>query len=346
MSKDYLLVGSGLEAKLAQSCLAELGTTATLHHLPVPSTEPDFTFVRRGVLASDHDGPKKVRVTDVWGKSALELSLPDLVFVESGSLQAAKSFPAGLTVTRTSTGEDGVLAVLSDGTDFLCRGVIFADGRGSQAHKFWDKPAKLSQDPYTVKAWSFVAPNFQELKTWDFRWAAAKSVELIPLPEGRIWVKLRFKSNYGTNLSVPELRDLFSEFGSDMAGLFEDLTDEAITFSEECQLSHSVFSPAPGCVALGRAVWSTDPMLCFDWLSHFVDRQLKILGEQIRLESWNSESFEAQCRDALKTLSQAERFARKHLHNDNPFLRPLRNFIVGLLPNSILAPQLKKRLFL
>ncbi len=349
-SLDLLVVGSGLEAQLALAKLSEIQFGGTLHHLPtvVPESER-FEFADGSRLKKEPRAPAKARLVDIWGKSVLTLKLPAISVYRSSRFSppdSVKSLAQGLRVSRTAKSDRGILVTLSDGSELLCQGVVFADGLESQAKRLWDKPARLKRDPGTVKVWSFVTADLIDTKVWEFRWAPAKSVELVPLPDSELLVKLRFKSPHGGDLTVSELEALFSEFGSDMTALFENLGQESVASHEEKTLAESVFSPAAGCLALGRAAWATNPMLTLGWLGRLVDRQLNILADQLRVQSLNPESFEAQCRECLEEFSECEQFVRKQLHNDSALLRPIRNLILSLVPNSILVGKLKGRLYL
>jgi hypothetical protein len=345
-----LVVGSGLEARLALQRLSKLTPTGTIYHLPtvVPADE-SFEFASQQSLTSTQKAPKKARLADVWGKTVISLKLPPMVLSQACDFSVpdgVKSLTPGLKVSRTSKSEESVLVSFSDGSDLLCQGVLFGDGFYSQGKLFWDKPSKPKSDPHAVRAWSFVTDDLTDRKVWEFRWAPAKSVELVPLPESRVLVRLRFKSPYGGELSVAELRELFSEFGSDMTAIFENVELNSVCAREERRISNPVFSPAVGCLALGRAAWQHIPMQTLGWVSRFVDRQLDVMVDQLRSESLNVQSFEAQCIEQLADLCLAEEFVRRHLHSDNALLRPLRNMILSLLPNSLVAGQLRGRLYL
>ena len=294
--------------------------------------------------------PNRAILADVWGKKILSLKLPPLRVAESGALpelsESITRLASGLKVSRSRQEGDNVLVSLSDGSELVCQGVLFCDGSRSQAQTFWSKPLPAKADPKSVRCWTFTTPNLLDLKTWEFRWAAAKSVEIVPVSGGRVMVKMRFKSPFGGKLSVTELKELFSEFGSDMTALFENVKEPEIEVHEERQTPLAVYSPAKGCVALGRAAWPCTPLLLFDWLSEITNWQLDIILEQVRTGTLNPESFEAQVRLEMKDFEERERFVRHHLHSDSAFFRPIRDLIMKLLPNPVLASQVKKRIFL
>lgn len=350
MSEDLLVVGSGLEAQLALLRLQGVEFGGKLLHLPTSESIGDYQF-----LSAKHFGeigspaPSQATLADVWGKRILSLKLPPLRALESGTLPSPDSIAklaSGLKVSRSQQEGDRVLVSLSDGSELLCRGVLFCDGVRSQGQAFWTKPWPSKADSKSVRCWTFSTPNLLDIKNWEFRWAAAKSVEIVPVSGGRVLVRMRFKSPFGGKLTVTELKELFSEFGSDMTALFENVTESEIDVREERQAEGAVYSPAKGCVALGRAAWPFTPLLLFDWLSEITTWQLDIIIEQVRTGTLNPESFEAQVRLQMREYNERERFVRHHLHSDNALLRPFRNLILKLIPNPILVSQLKKKIFI
>jgi hypothetical protein len=292
-------------------------------------------------------GPKAAFLLDIWGKKVLSTPLPPLQQFEPPKQSPAnvEVLAEGLEINRTQRGENGLTATLTDGTDLLCQGVLYCDGPESGCRKFWDKPVPAQPDPYTVQCWEFSTQNLLRIERWEFRWAVAKSVELVPLSQDRLRVRLRFKSRHGSALSTSELQDLFSEFGSDMTALFEGLKSEQIQHREETGMTRAVHLPAPGCLALGRAAWSSNGFLTFDWLARLVSKQLDVLEEQLRAGPLNEASFEAQSKVMLEELAQGELYFRRHLHSDNTLLIPLRNLLLTILPNSFLANRLKQKLY-
>lgn len=308
-----------------------------------------FQVVGKGLGTETAAPPKRMRLADVWGKTLLSVSLPAWSFVDLAApleSEAVRALPLGVTVKRSTPTEEGYLATLSDGTELACAALLFADGPESQARLFWDKPALRGEDKAELRCWAFVTDNLISSKDWEFRWSSAKSIELLPWPENRMLVKLRFKSGYGGQLSGGELRDLFSEFGSDMTALFEGISAENLPCLGEAAEVHSVFHPASGVLSLGRAAWSPLPFMTFAWLDKFVQSQIKCLADQAQNPRLSFESVEAQSVEMMKTLEQASGFVSGQLHLDNPLLRPLRNALVSLLPNALLAPKIRARMFL
>lgn len=261
--------------------------------------------------------------------------------VESAGI---KSLPSGVEVTRVKAGEAGFLVTLSDSTELSCLGVLFGDGEDSQVKLFWEKPVVARSGGPETRRWTFVIDNVIALEFWDFRWASAKSVELIPLPGDKLLVHLRFKSRYGGDLSAAELRDLYTEFGSDMTAVLENLCLERVASRQETPGSTAGFYPAQGCFALGRAAWSPGLFLTFAWLDRFVTRQIGLIVEQAQNPRLSGESFEAQSQEFFKDLVENGRFASAQLHLDNPILRRLRNALLTLIPSSFLAKRLKAKL--
>lgn len=247
-------------------------------------------------------------------------------------------------MTRVRSGEASHLVTLSDSTELACQGVLFGDGEDSQIKSFWDKPAVPSHAGQEVRCWSFSAQNIIGVKSWEYRWAPGKSVELLPLPQERLSVRLRFKSRYGGELSVIELRELYSEFGSDMTALLESPDLDNISCRLEKPVDAPSFFPAPGCFALGRAAWSPGTFLASSWLERFVEQQLATVLDQGQNPKLLGESFEAQSREFLEELSQKSKFATQQLHLDNALIRSLRGALLTLLPSSFVARKLKARL--
>ncbi|MFA5507777.1 MAG: hypothetical protein WC423_20270 [Vulcanimicrobiota bacterium] len=346
-ARDLLVIGSGLEARHTLQRLAKLEFGGRVLHLPKPLPDEERTLFTPDLgWNQGADGPTSACLLDVWGKEVLSFPLATLKeFEPCSTLEKVETLADGLEVKRTQSGEQGVTATLSDGSDILCQAVLFCDGPESECRKFWNKPVPASSDPHTVQCWSFSTQNLLEARRWEFRWATAKSVELIPLSGERLAVRLRFKSRHGGALSTTELQELFSEFGSDMPALFENLSAEQIKRSEELTTTRAVPLPAPGCLALGRAAWSSSPFLTFDWLARLVEKQLNIVSEQLAAGPIHPASFEAQSHELLRELELSELFFRRRLHSDNILLRPLRNLLLTLLPKSWVAAQIQKRLY-
>ena len=332
--------------------LAASNWSGELYHLPgkcLPGERYDVA-PQKLLPGVAEQAPGRLRLADVWGKTLVSLKLPSFSLFDARRPPKAggevSPLPEGVQVKRTSPSESGVLVTLSDGTELACSGVLFADGSDSQGKLFWTHPSVVESDKQTVRCWLFEADNLLEVKDWEFRWAAGKSVELFPASEGKLLVKLRFKSPFGGDLSVAELRELYSEFGSDMTALFENLETEKLHAHEERSVENPVFVPAAGCLALGRAAWNPDMFLCWGWLARFVDAQLEVILEQLLKGSLSCQSFEAQSKELLAPMAVAEQFVRRQLHLDNPFLRAFRGVLMALLPNSVMAGGLRSRLLL
>ncbi|HIB65014.1 MAG TPA: hypothetical protein EYO33_07865 [Phycisphaerales bacterium] len=341
MSK-LLIVGSEVEALLAIKHFESCATVEKLYHLPT-ETGPEPVFCAESYELPGSSLPRVCELLDTWGKQVLHLDLPSLI-KPSGEVAGKKRevFARGLKVSRTTITDDGVCATFSDGSEVLCDGVVFADGWQSQCRAFWNKPMKKPSDPDEVQCWRFTIPNVLSLRSYQFRWAAAKSVELMPLSGEELSVALRFKSPYGGDLSVAELRELFGEFGSDMTALLEN--PDEISYHQETKAGWGVFIPAPGCYAIGRAALPTRSLWAFDWLSRFTVAQLGVLCEQLEAGSLNGPSFEAQSSESLTEFANAESFLRHHLHSEGVFLRLARSVLLKLLPASLWKNALRKRL--
>ena len=349
-----LIVGSHLDAHLALESLSSLSNDVQLHHLP---TAQDVQSIVFPVSKSDWSGSnsagssatRKARLTDVWGKSLLELDLPDMVLVDprklgEGSYPGVKQLAPGLSVSRVQPSGDSFLVAFSDGSELLVNGVIFADGRNSMAGSFWKPVQSSGPNPHGVRSWTFENKDLLGIQAWEFRWAPAKSIEILPLPNKRIRVTLRFKSPFGSNLSISELGDLFSEFGADMGALLEGVSEETIQSGQEEKMVLDVFSPAPGCVALGEAAWPRSPMRAFSWVTDLVSSQVKILREQAQSSSFNAQSLEAQSKELMLDFNKRERFLRRGLHYDNVVFRPFINFLLRFCPKSVLRKKLREKI--
>lgn len=338
---DLLVVGSSLEAQLALSRLASCNLTSQIHHIPT-EPESDLAVCDAKLGLSGEEMPRDVELLDIWGKRVLHFKLAENILARVADHEGVNVLGKGLIVTRTATSDQGVLATMSDGSELLCGGVIFGDGWNSQARAFWKKPIKHANSKTGLQCWELRTANLLSVKTHQFRWAPAKSLELLPLPNDELIVKLRFRSPFGGDMSLIELGDLFSEFGSDIPALLEN--PSPVCHMSEMPLKNLAFSPARGCYSLGRAAFCERPMLSFDWLSRFVSRQMDILIEQTSAGSLSESSFEAQSKERLEQFTESEKFLRKHLHSERAVLRPIRDLLLKLLPNTFVSAKLKQSL--
>ena len=293
---------------------------------------------------------------DRWGKTLLEFKLPHYHVLEfpDGRLSNSskvETLSVGNELLRTRRtlgdgGEEQVSCEFSDGSELVIRGVILADGVRSKGRELMKPVARKGLDPRANACWTFVRQDLLNVKAWEFRTAPGKSVEQLPLPGGRVRVKLRFRTSVGSRLGCAELRDLFSEFGSDMTALFENVPDENISYLPEENPVQSQFTPMPGCVALGQAGLGTPLLECFDWNYRMVTGQFERMAESLLHDLWEPEAWEPEFRETQKWILKGERFLRSGLHYENPLLRPFRDTLVRWLPTSLIASKILDRLAL
>jgi hypothetical protein len=233
---------------------------------------------------------------------------------------------------------------MSDGSELLCTGVLFADGPRSKARELMERTSRSRWDPLSVACWSFVRQDPLALKSWEFRTDLGKSVELLPLPEGLVRVKLRFRTPNGARLLPAELRDLFSEFGPDLAALLEDLPPDSISFWDDEEPPRVAFSPLPGTLAVGQAALGIPLLESFDWALRLAKHQLDRVVESLLAQHWDPSAWEPACQEALRPMMASERYLRGSLHYDNALLRPLRDLLMRVIPAGVLLERVKSRL--
>lgn len=345
-----LVVGTTVEAAQALHTLLPCDKVEQLFHLAGESGPCYTIFSKRarppGGLSCSHKELKKFLIRDRWGKKVSSLSLKGFA-VHRLDLEPPKDsklevLPPKLEVERTRACEGTLEVGLSDGSDLLCDGVLFADGPRSRALVLAkDRPSP--DDQAEVGCWSFIRQDLLDLKDWEVRWAAGKSVEQLPLPEGKVRVSLRFRSKHGSRLDPTELKNLFSEFGSDMEALFEDVEAEQIEYRQEGRPTPA-FQPVPDCLALGEAGLGCRLLDAFDWRQELLRVQLEAVKQQVESGSWSSAEAVKKSEERAAELLEAELFFRSTVHYDNLFLRPLRDFLFGLIPDAFAASKLRARL--
>jgi hypothetical protein len=286
---------------------------------------------------------------DNWGKLYMGHKLDGYRTVKLSAQGVPRSsvtevLDPNLQLVRCRRGEGGLSCQMSDGSELVCTGVIFADGPRSRGRDLMERVARQKLDPRGVACWSFVRSDLLDLKSWEFRTALGKSVEQLPLPEGKVRVKLRFRTAFGARQSVAELKDLFSEFGADMEALFEGVEVADIGYWEEEEPAKVAFSPLPGTLALGEAALGVPLLGTFDWAGQLVKRQLERVVESVLAEHWDPTAWEPLCQEALKPLLDSERYLRGGLHYDNALIRPLRDLALRWLPAGVLVERVKGRL--
>ncbi len=358
---NVLVVGSRFEAYWAMVALSEVSEVERIFHLrpsDAVSVPPEVLIAPRVVaplsLLGQGRGTVEVSkcvVRDRWGKQVLQLDLPALEARDFSSQLRAEAkkiqtLPEGVDLARTSVVDDGLELGLSDGSEVVCALAIFADGQNSRCRAFVGPPEHPAGDPATVGCWTFRRSDLLNLRQWDYRWSLGKTVEQVPLPNDQVRVKFRFRSPYGARLKISDLKSTFSEFGSDMEALFDNVSEEQIEFTYERDPELLTFFPARRCFALGRSAWGSGILETFDWEMDFVGRQLKILTEALGRETWDEARVAEQCQKEWERSSKAERFLRSALHYDNVLLRPLRDLLVTAIPNNLLSKHLRPRLLL
>ena len=291
----------------------------------------------------------RVVLRDRWGKHVVGHPLPGFEVLKLPPAPAASDLKvehldASLGLVRCRRGEGGVTCQLSDGSELIGTGVIFADGARSRGRELMERLSRQRVDPDGVACWSYVRPDLLDLQAWELRTALGKSVEQLPLPEGKVRVKLRFRTPYGAKQDAGELLSLFSDFGPDMESLLEGVDGQSITYWEEEEPAGVVFCPLPGTIALGEAALGVPLLSSFDWSMRLCKRQMERVVESLLADSWDPEAFEPAFQDTLRPLLASERFFRRALHYDNALLRPLRDLALKLVPSGILVERLKNRL--
>lgn len=290
-------------------------------------------------------------VRDRWGRQILSLPLEQYSTVRTAEVHPSRSdkvkeLDPQLSLLRTKLEESGVACSFSDGSELVCDGVIYCDGPASVGRKMLVPSRSEVSDPDTVTCWSFVRRDLLSPNGWEFRTALGKSVEQLPLPEGQVRVKLRFRSKFGARQTAAQLRDLFSEFGPDMEALLEGVEADEIVLSEERSPSQITFCPSPGAVALGEAAIGTPILGTFNWAARAARRQLERVVESILAENWEPSAYEPHAREVLEPILKSERYFRRALQYDNVLLRPLRDLLLRLTPESFVRERVRSRLVL
>lgn len=287
---------------------------------------------------------------DRWGKQLMSQPLDGYqsLFLSSEARARGSNIEAlepGLELVRCRKSE-GVVCQLSDGSELVCTGVLFADGPFSRGRDLMERVSRSHRDKQAVACWSFVRQDLLDLRSWEFRTALGKSVELLPLPGGRQRVKLRFRTPSGARQLPAQLRELFSEFGPEVESLLEGVEPDSISYWDEEEPARIAFCPLPGTLALGQAALGLPLLESFDWDLRLTRAQLERVVESLLAGHWDPPAFEPHCWEALRPLLASERYLRGSLHYDNALLRPLRDVMWRLLPSSLLASRLKERLTL
>ncbi len=291
----------------------------------------------------------KATLRNRWGRQIVSLPLDEVSTLKVRDVEAARQGPAQfldpqLELQRTQKGAEGVLCTFSDGSDLLCDGVVFCDGPNSVGRKFLSRRTPDVAATSAVACWGFVRRDLLMTSSWEFRTALGKSVEQLPLPDGLVRVRFRFRTPYGARQTASELRELFSEFGPDIEALLEGVEPEQIQFHEERDAEAISFTPTPGTLAIGEAALGLPLLGSFDWSVRAARRQLERVVESLLVENWEPEAFEPVFREVLAPILKAERYLRATLHYDNVFLRPLRDIALRLTPESVLRDRVRGRL--
>lgn len=286
---------------------------------------------------------------DRWGRQILSLPLEQYFTIRTADVHPTRNgkveeLGPQLSLVRTRTGDKGVECSFSDGSELVCDGVLYCDGPSSQGRKMLARSGSEATDSSPVTCWSFTRRDLLGPNAWEFRTAIGKSVEQLPLPNGKVRVKLRFRSSFGAHQTASELQELFSEFGPDMDALLEGVESDEITHWEERAPTQIAFSPTPGTLALGESAIGVPTLGTFNWAARVARRQLERVVESILVESWEPSAFEPHSREVLEPVLKAERYFRGALHYDNVFLRPLRDLVLRFTPESMLRDRVKSRL--
>lgn len=291
---------------------------------------------------------KRVVLRDRWGKRLMGHALDNYRALElprhgASRTSVVEPLDAGLQLVRVRR-DEGVVCQMSDGSEHVCTGVIFADGARSRGRELMERPPRGRADAAGVACWSFLRSDPLDMQVWEFRTAMGKSVELLPLPAGKLRVKLRFRTSHGARQLPAELCDLFSEFGPDLAALLEGVDVSAISYCEEEDPLKVAFSPLPGTMALGQAALGVPLLESFDWALRLSRMQMERVVESLLADNWDPIAWEPAFQESLKPILDSERYLRKGLHYDNALLRPIRDVALRLIPAGILVDRVKGRL--
>lgn len=350
----FLVVGSSLEAAQACHALLGVGGVEKVWQLPGRSSDLAVLSPRSGELPVASPLPERpvprVTLRDVWGKLLLGQALEGYRTVCPGP-QGWFPLPAdrwqllasGVSLVRCRREESGVEVQLSDGSELVCQGVLFVDGPQSRGRQLMASLKAPRVDRHAVACWTWVRDDILGAQGWEFVTALGKSVEQLPLPNGQVRVKLRFRSSYQARQTGSELRRLFSEFGPLVEGLLDGL-DEAVFDCQVEQESPVTFSPLPGTLALGQAALGRPLLETFDWEQRLLAVQLQRVVESLLVDHWDPAAFEPVCQEALAPLLAAESAFRRGLHYDNALLRPWRDLVLRWMPAGWIMPRVKARL--
>lgn len=355
---DFLVVGKTSEAYFALEKLSKEVSVGRLFHLSAGHSEsvilrPDLKTVplwsgakTEGLIL------KQATLRDQWGKTILSLALPDYLVWEQSqdplalSHNKVESLAQGLSIARIQDSDGRRAVSFSDGTEILCDALLFADGTRSFARGLLPAGKAKSTDKNMVNCWSVIRNDLLGCQGLEYRWALGKSIELLPLANGRVRITFRFRSTFGGALDREELSVLFSDFGSDVAAMLEGIQADQITHSVESKPFHPAFVPSPHSFALGLAGLGTTVLQGFDWKHRFVERQLNLLVEQISAGKLSLDSLDQQSLEYWRELRQAEKFWSGALHSDWPLLRKLRDLALKLIPKSFLRRKVAEKLLL
>lgn len=291
---------------------------------------------------------KRVVLRDRWGKHLMGHPLDGYRTLElprHGAFRTSIVEPleVGLQLVRVRR-DEGVVCQMSDGSELACTGIVFADGPRSRARELMERTAPARADGAGVACWSFVRTDPLDLDVWEFRTTIGKSVELLPLPGGKLRVKLRFRTSHGARQLPSELGDLFSEFGPDLSALLEGVEADSISYWTEESPAKIAFSPVPGTMALGQAALGAPLLESFDWALRLARLQMERVVESLLVENWDPTAWEPAFQDTLAPILESERYLRSALHYDNALLRPLRDVVLRLIPAGIVVERVKGRL--
>lgn len=333
--------------------LSEVSTVEKVWGLPTPA--PVYSILSPVILKPalfreiKTCSVPRALLRDRWGRQILSLPLEQYSTVRTAEVHPSRSDKVEeldplLFLVRTKVEDSGVACSFSDGSELICDGVLYCDGPASIGRKMLVPSKAQAGDPHTVTCWSFVRRDLLSPNCWEFRTALGKSVEQLPLPEGQVRVKLRFRSKFGARQTAAQLRDLFSEFGPDMEALLEGVEAEEIVHSQECSPSQIAFCPSPGAIALGEAAIGSPILGTFNWAARVARRQLERVVESILVENWEPSAFEPHCLEVLDPVLKSERYFRRTLQYDNVILRPLRDLLLRITPESLVRDRVKSRL--
>lgn len=350
---QLLVVGSTYESGLACRKLAGLSSVDKIWSLPMGPAGYAMAATRTTLDESNETFPGRLlphlHFRNKWGHKLFTIDLPGFHVIKLTNsdklpeLAKIERLPASLSIVDTTPQDNAFVCVLSDGSELHVQGTLWATGTRPSAPSA-SAPYR-NPSPGAVACWGFRRNDLLDLKAWEFRTALGKSLELLPLPEGLVSVRMRFKASTAPRQSACDLRKLFEEFGSDVEAILEDVADDDIHAWLEDDLWPN-FQPKVGTIALGASSVNSPALTTFGWATTLAQLQVSSLHDSLSTGCWSPLDWNPTFERAIRPFTTSERYLRHALHYDNALIRPLRDTLLRWLPSSFLATQLKQHLSL